>query len=453
MKKFLVFALTAAMLLSMVAFGASAAEADVWDGTVATAFSAGTGTEADPYVIATAEELAYLSAKVQAGDPATGEYYVLATDIDLAKLEWTPIGIYIKSGNEANCSFAGSFDGQGHTITGLSVTTTDATIFCGLFGRVDTEGYLKNLIFADSNITANANSAGALGGRITAKEISSIVVKENVKINGTSSVGGVAGRIIGADVKYLVSYATVETTKADSGCFGGGIAGTVGGGATLSYSANFGPVSGIGAFHGGIVGITGGDSGGGCLYNCVNFGDVTYNGEKTWYVGGISGCFAHTKDQVYTNENCYNLAKVTSGFDGAYVGEITGQTRNAGITITSCYSIDIENREFVGNDKNPATLNDVVNKTETEIKTLADAIVATINANIVVPTVEPEVTEPEVTEPAPETTEPAPETTEPAPETTEPPVSGETGDSALIFAVIAILSVAAVAVVAKKKEN
>ncbi len=438
MKKFLVFALTAAMLLSMVVIGTSAADVDVWDGTVATSFSAGTGTEADPYVIATAEELAYLAAKVQAGDPATGEYYVLATDLDLAKLEWTPIGIYIKSGNEANCSFAGSFDGQGHTISGLSVTTTDATIFCGLFGRVDTEGYLKNLIIADSNITAESNSAGALGGRITAKEISSIVVKEDVTTNGTSSVGGVAGRIIGADAKYLVSYATVITSTVDSGCFGGGIAATLGGGATLSYSANFGSVSGVGAFHGGLVGITGGDSGSGSIYNCVNFGDVTYNGEKSWYVGGIAGCFGHTDGHDYINENCYNFGKISAGYAEARVGEIIGESRKGNINMKSLYSIDIENVEAIGKEsKAPVSYEDVVTKTEAELQALADAIVATIEANIVTPTVEPEVTEPEVTEP--EVTEPV----EPAP----------TGDSALIFVVIAVLSAAAAAVVAKKRVN
>lgn len=438
MKKFLALAITAAMLLSFAVIGASA-ETDVWDGTIATSFESGSGTEADPYVIKTAAQLAYLSAKVQAGDPATGEYYILVSDLNLAKIEWTPIGIYIKSGNEANCSFAGSFDGQGHTISGMSITTTDSSVFCGLFGKVETEGYIKNLVFADCNVTADSNSAGALGGRITAKEISSIVVKENVSINGTSSVGGVVGRIIGADAKYLVNYATVTTTKADSGCFGGGIAATVGGGASLSYAVNYGPVSGIGAFHGGIVGITGGDSGFGCLKNCVNFGDVTYNGEKTWYSGGISGCFAHTKNFDYINENCYNFGTVSAGFADAYVGEITGQTRNVGITITSCYSVDIENREFIGNDKNPCTMNDVVNKTAAELQPLADTIVSTLNANIVVPTVEPEVTEPEVTEPAPEDTKPA----DPVP----------TGDSALVFAVIALISIAAVAVVAKRREN
>ncbi len=439
MKKFFVLALTLSMLLSLVAFRTSAAEANVWDGSIATAFESGSGTEADPYVIKTGAQLAYLAAKVKAGDPATGEHYVLASDINLAKLEWTPIGIYIKSGNEANCSFAGSFDGQGHTISGMSITTTDSTIFCGLFGKVETEGYLKNIVFADSNITADANSAGALGGRLSAKEISSIVVKEDVTVNGVSSVGGVAGRIIGAEAKYLVNYATVITTKVDSGCFGGGIAGTVGGGATLSYAVNYGPVSGIGAFHGGIAGITGGDSGAGWLYNCVNFADVTYNGEKTWYSGGISGCFAHTKSFDYINENCYNLGNVSASFADAYVGEITGQSRNEGITMTSVYTIDIENREFIGNEKFAATLNDVTNKTADEIKALADAIVATVNANIVAPTVEPEVTEPEATEPAPETTKPA----DPVP----------TGDSAIIFVVIAILSAAAVAVVAKKRVN
>ena len=63
------------------------------------------------------------------------------------------------------------------------------------------------------------------------------------------------------------------------------------------------------------------------------------------------------------------------------------------------------------------------------------------------------VKEPETTEPAPETTEPAPETTEPAPETTEPVTPPATGDSFVIFAVIAVISVLGVAVIAKRREN
>lgn len=442
MKKLLAFLLTATMILSLAVIGTSAA-ADKWDGSVAASFESGTGTEADPFVIKTGAQLAYLAASVKAGNTYAGQYFVLASDLDLAKIEWTPIGIYIGKSSDANVAFAGNFDGKGYTVSGIQITDDSNSLYVGLFGLVGTAGYIKNITVADSSIssgTEKSRYAGAVAGKMEAGEVSSLVVKEDVTVASGGSAGGVCGRIVGAKASYLINYATVTTSVVDSSGFGGGIAGTVGGGATLEYAANFGTVSGLGAFHGGIAGITGGDSGLGALKNCVNFADVTYNGEKSWYVGGIAGCFGHTAGHEYNNENCFNLGKVTAGFDGAAVGEIIGEARKGDINMKSLYSVDLENLNAIGKESTaPKTLEDVVNKTADELATLADAIVATVNANIVVPTVEPEVTEPETTEPAPETTEPV-----------TPPT---TGDSALIFVVIAVLSIAAVAVVAKKRVN
>ena len=419
MKKILVFALTVAMLLSLAVIGTSAA-ADEWDGTTATSFASGTGTEADPYVIATAEELAYLAAQVKAGTTYEGQYFVLNSDIDLKKTEWTPIGVYMGKDKPENVAFAGSFDGKGHTVSGISITSDANSLYCGLFGYVCTKGYLKNLVIADSSVntgTAKSRYAGSVAGKLEAAEVSSLVAKADVTVSSAGSAGGVCGRIVGAKAEYLINHATVTTSAAESSAFGGGICGALGGTATLEYAVNYGHVSGEGAFHGGITGITGGDEGPGALSNCVNYGNVDYTGAKGWYVGGIAGCFGHTAGHNYTGTNCYNFGTVTfpeTNTKEVAIGEIIGEARKGTIQITDCYSVDLEGINSVGKESVTPTLTNVATKTVDELNTLADAVVATVNANIVVPS-EPV---------APETTEPAPETTA-APETTEPGASGQ----------------------------
>jgi len=65
---------------------------DVWDGSIATAFAGGTGTQIDPYIISSASQLAFLASKVNSGTNYNGNYFILTTNIDLDTIQWTPIG-------------------------------------------------------------------------------------------------------------------------------------------------------------------------------------------------------------------------------------------------------------------------------------------------------------------------------------------------------------------------
>ncbi len=117
-------------------------DTDTWDGSVAATFPSGDGSETSPYVIKTGAQLAYLAECVNKGTNFAGKHFELARDIDLAGLPWTPIG------NTAETAFSGRFDGNGHTISGLSVKPSgyDQTYeedfvvhYCigGLFGIVE----------------------------------------------------------------------------------------------------------------------------------------------------------------------------------------------------------------------------------------------------------------------------------------------------------------------------
>ena len=112
---------------------AKAAGASVWAGTVATEFAGGTGTEAKPYLIETAQQLAYLAQSVNGGTDYSGEYVSLQADLDLSRLPWTPIG------TETN-SFRGTFLGNAHTIANLYVNAPSAD-YQGLFGYIENGGY------------------------------------------------------------------------------------------------------------------------------------------------------------------------------------------------------------------------------------------------------------------------------------------------------------------------
>lgn len=178
LKKALAFILTFAMLLSAVITAAAVpatAATGVWDGTIADSYAGGTGTEADPYLIETPQQLARMvgydvltnyTADVING--STGKYYKLTADIylnDVTASDW-----YTKSGlNEwytgTASRFCGSFDGDGHTIRGLYFASNAA--YAALFPIIDSyaaDRYFKNIRIADSYI-CGSSMAGAVAGR------------------------------------------------------------------------------------------------------------------------------------------------------------------------------------------------------------------------------------------------------------------------------------------------
>ena len=140
---------------------------DSWDGSVAKTL-AGKGTEDEPYRIANAAELAYLSETLRdtIGSPYATAYYTLEADIDLGGVTWSPIG------KTSVSPFAGHFDGKGHTISGLAVSEeSDIYAYYGLFGCLS-EATVKNLtvageIFCTERTALVGGLAGAAVGNTT----------------------------------------------------------------------------------------------------------------------------------------------------------------------------------------------------------------------------------------------------------------------------------------------
>lgn len=158
--------LSTLMLVMMAAFLTQSlkAQVSVWDGTYAP-WTNGTGTEADPFLIENAQQLAYLAYRVNNGLDAGGGhvsnhdlYYKLMTDVDLngsEDFQWTPIGNWISATNYY--SFGGHFDGNNYAISGLYINSTSYRV--GFFGQTD-GAIIKNLQVIGGTITTAPNTLG-----------------------------------------------------------------------------------------------------------------------------------------------------------------------------------------------------------------------------------------------------------------------------------------------------
>ena len=236
----------------------------------------------------------------------------LDTDIDLTGKDWTPIG------TDYDNSYKGTFDGGGHTITGLTFTTNDE--YAGLFGRLNRAGTVKNVVMKDVQITNN-RSWSAFAGGVAGYSWGTI---ENCSVSGSVSgtvyVGGVVGAQIDGSITGCSSSATVKG-MVDVG----GVAGQTNSSATLTACYATGnviieidPVRNIAG--GGLVGFNGGNG----LWACYATGNVTSTGSSTGnvHIFGFLGDNFTTVTACYwknNQERGYKTAPESTKVDGTYV--------------------------------------------------------------------------------------------------------------------------------------
>ena len=195
--------------------------------------------------ITTAQQLKQLADEVNAGDSKSGKTYLLANDIDLSGLNWVPIGYYIDWNNSNNKLFSGVFDGQGHSIIGLTISggQNDA----GLFGYTHL-ATIRNVVIRNPQIEGRGE-VGALVGR---QGYSSTGIEKCAviggRIQGAGSVGGLVGYMEESPLQNC--YTTCEVIATDS--YAGGIVGSHLVGASIRSCYATGNISG--RYSGGIVG-------------------------------------------------------------------------------------------------------------------------------------------------------------------------------------------------------
>ena len=296
-------ALLALAALVWIAVPVSArAETNVWDGTIASGFAVGTGTENNPYQINTAAELAYFAENVNAGNWYDGEYIILKNNINLNNQEWTPIG------NHSN-SFRGNFDGRNHTVTGMQISNSSAD-YVGLFGectKFNVNSAIKNITVKDS-VICGENVVGAIVGYTKEINIENCRSIGNT-INGKTDVGGICGKIGGYSVgKVSQCYNSSKVTGR------GRVGGIAGMGGIAENCLNTGEIMIINKAHksagGGIFGIFDDTTASASITACVNLGKVS-GGES---FGGIVGS-TDSKSTGHISNCYYNMDAITGGFD------------------------------------------------------------------------------------------------------------------------------------------
>ena len=251
----------------------------------------------------------------------------LDTDIDLTGKDWTPIG------TDYDNSYTGTFDGGGHTITGLTFTTNDK--YAGLFGRLGKAGMVKNVVMEGIQITCNHSLgyAGGVAGFSWGGTIENCSVSGSV--SGTVSVGGVVGVQRDGSITGCSSSATVKGTVDV-----GGVAGQTNSNATMTACYATGNVTLEIASQniidvGGAVGFNGGSR----ILACYATGNVTSTGSSTVnvYIGGFCGYNSTTVTACYWKNN------KEQGIGYNKVGTDTEVTKVDGSVVTWQKAVDAMN--------------------------------------------------------------------------------------------------------------
>ena len=405
-KKLISFLLALCLVMAfapITAFAEDAQNINIWDGSTAAAFAGGTGTAEDPYQIANGAQLAYLASSVNSGESYEEKNFVLTANIDLNGLPWTPIANSFSDallGGSDYRVFAGNFDGNGYTISNVSIGSEAAPLEADVFGFFGaTEGKISNLNLDTVSIhgIAKIASIGAVVGFAGGLVGSSSGSIENCHVTGLTMdmsapsnvyaaaywVGGLVGALDGTQLINECSVSGGITEKAGKGSIGG-LIGELGKAAKITYSrsnvtVNVKADSRGGADVGGFIGKGNGKTDAETVIrNCYATGNVTGGAYTGGFAGGLWGlniknCYASgnvsqaavtmasfvgtdASDSLYYGSitNCFTTGSVTgsSPFQYAFAEQSSATKRSK---ITNCYfaveNLSIKNQNESATEK------------------------------------------------------------------------------------------------------
>ena len=274
------------------------------------------------YTVTSADGLMNVAELVNGGK--TDINITLDKNIDLTGKGWTPIGTSFDN------SYKGTFDGGGHTITGLAVTTNDQ--FVGLFGYLNRVGMVKNVVMEGIQITSN-HMFGCTGGVVGYSWGTIENCSVSGSVSGTDCVGGVVGSQKAGSIIGCSSSATVKGKH-----YVGGVAGEKWGTMTACYATGnvtLEIASQKNNFGGGVVGLNGGSR----VLACYATGNVTSTGSSTGnvHIGGLFG------DSYTTVTACYWKNNKEQGIGYNKVGTDTEVTKVDGTDVTWQKAVDAMN--------------------------------------------------------------------------------------------------------------
>ena len=276
------------------------------------------------YTVTSADGLMNIAELVNGGKSDIN--ITLDTDIDLTGKDWMPIG------TDYDNSYKGTFDGGGHTITGLTVTTNDQ--FVGLFGYLNRAGTVKNVVMEGIQITSN-NGSSQVGGVAGFSRGTIENCSVSGSVSGTVYVGGVVGAQWGGSITGCSSSATVKGMV-----YVGGVVGQTNGNtitltacyATGNVIIEIAPKKNIAG--GGLVGMNAGS-----ILACYATGNVTSTGSSTGnvHIGGFLG------DNYTTVTACYWKNNHEQGIGYKKAGTVTEVTKVDGTDVTWQKAVDAMN--------------------------------------------------------------------------------------------------------------
>lgn len=362
---------------------------DVWDGTSETSFEGGTGTQEDPYIIKTAKQLAYFRDQVNSKNTYANKYIKLDANIDLANIDWKPIG------ESTTYYFEGNFDGNNKKIYNLNITSdTYNQSYKGLFGYVKTVSsessiYIKDLVIESGSVNTKSMFSSAIVGFAMIDNGKDLYIKNcinkaniNNDVASSSYVGGIVARTQAGNnanesdpsviIENCYNYGQITCNNKQGNV--GGIIGSNNYKIIIKTCGNNGKIDSLGQYVGGIAGmvvaskysyvensynkgdIKGGDKtlaiGGlvgslsGSVINCYNEGYISSSRRPG--IGGIAGEFeanSKSSDDLPEIKNCYNAGDLRGLSEEnlyvPYIGGIVGSansTYSANAKIINCYN-------------------------------------------------------------------------------------------------------------------
>lgn len=320
-RKLLSLALSFALCLTLLPGAALAAD------ETAPAYGGGTGTQDDPWIIATVEDITTLAATVNDGTYYEDAYFKQTADLDMTGVDWEPIGY---SDND-DIYFCGNYDGDNHTISNITSSgkmDSQGQTTAGIFGFV-AEGSISNLHVRSAKLSAAGDdnyghAGGLLGVAYEATVINCSVTDSKIKSTATSNSNNCAGGIAGYSAMSNFSKCASVSNEIDSQCYSGGVVGEIDDSysstdsrfvdcyaAECSVTSSTTPVNGF-SFAGGFIGEVTEDNP--TLEHCYVY-DTTTSVENTSALLNGVGVFV---GNFYTNLPNYQAQVTTTD---CYYGE------------------------------------------------------------------------------------------------------------------------------------